>query len=866
MPRGRLRIYLGAAPGVGKTVAMLDEGRRRLERGTDVVVGVCETHGRAYTAAMLEGLERVPGREVSYRGSTLREMDLDAVLARAPQVALVDELAHSNAPGSRHRKRWEDVESLLAAGIDVISTVNVQHLESLNDVAEAITGVRQQETVPDRVVRAADQIELVDMSPHALRRRLAHGNVYAPDTVDAALSNYFREGNLTALRELSLLWLADRVDEGLEAYRAEHGIEMPWPARERVLVALTGGPEGATLLRRGAQVAARGSGGELVAVHVTAADGLVDASLERLTALRELTRELGGTFHMVSGDDVATSVLDVARAVNARQIVLGASRRAPWRRVLSRSVDDEVIAGADDIDVLIVTHDAAAGRPSGRRQGGDPRGAARKGLVTSWRWTGTRTPPDTWMSRRRVVGGWLLATAGVAALTAGLSTTTDAHDLPLEMLLFLALTVAAALVGGFGPAVVSAVLGSLCLNWFFAPPRFTLSISDPQNAVAVAVFVVIAVGVGSAVHLSDRRAAAAHAAQRETQLLADAAQHLLGEVSPLPALLGGMVIAFGMDAVGVVRRPGSRDGWQVVAATDGFDVVHVDDAAVRAPVGRDAVLVLQGPVVTAADRRLVSAFAAHAEAILRREELAARAGAADRLARDSRSRTALLAAVSNDLRTPLAGIKAAVSTLREPALAISDTDRADLLETIEESTDRLASLVANLLDLSRLQSGSVPVRLGSVPVPEVLREALTGLPDPAAVHLDLRPDLPPVTTDAVLLERVLANLVENAVRYGAGGPVVIEAAESPGRLQLRVVDRGPGVAEDQKEAIFEPFQRVGDAPVGDGVGLGLAVCRGLVDALGGTVTAEDTPGGGLTMVVELPLETSTPDAVAAVTP
>ncbi|WP_083454378.1 DUF4118 domain-containing protein, partial [Nostocoides japonicum] len=846
MPRGRLRIYLGAAPGVGKTVAMLDEGHRRRERGTDVVVGVCDTHERAYTAAMLRDLERVPLREVAYRGSTLRELDLDAVLARAPQVALVDELAHTNAPGSRHRKRWEDVESLLAAGIDVISTVNVQHLESLNDVVEAITGIRQQETVPDRVVRSADQIELVDMSPHALRRRLAHGNVYAADTVDAALANYFREGNLTALRELSLLWLADRVDEGLEAYRAAHGIDEPWPTRERVVVALTGGPEGATLLRRGAQVAARGSGGELVAVHVTASDGLVDANLERLTALRELTTELGGTFHMVSGGDVAASILDVARAVNARQVILGASRRAPWRRMLRRSVDDEVVARSGDIDVVLVTHEEAAG-PS--RQGGE-----RRGLVRPWRWSRPQTAVDPRPSRRRLVGSWLLATLGTALLTLVLSATRNLQDLPLEVLLFLALTVLTALVGGFGPALVSALLGSLCLNWFLTPPLHTLSISDPQNAVAVVVFVVVALGVGSAVHLSDRRAAAARAAQREAQLLADAAQTLLGEVAPLPALLGGTVKAFGMDAAGVVRRATSRDPWQVVCATEDFDADHVDDSSVRAPVGRDAVLVLQGPVVSAADRRLVSAFAAHAEAILRREELAAQAGAAGRLARDNRSRTALLAAVSHDLRTPLAGIKAAVSTLREPDLAITADDRADLLETIEESTDRLSSLVANLLDMSRLQSGSVPVHPGPVRLPDVMESALVGLSGSVEMRLDLPPDLPPVTTDAGLLERVVANLVENATRYGAGSTVVVQASTLPDRLQLRIIDRGPGVPEEQKDAIFAPFQRIGDVPVGDGVGLGLAVCRGLLDALGGSIVAEDTPGGGLTMVVELPLD------------
>jgi two-component system sensor histidine kinase KdpD len=358
-----MRIYLGAAPGVGKTVAMLGEAHRRFGRGTDVVVGLCEPHGRAYTTAQMEGLEIVPQREVEYRGASFSELDLDAVLARSPQVALVDELAHTNVPGSRNTKRWEDINELLDAGIDVISTVNIQHLESLNDVVESITGVKQRETVPDDVVRAADQIELVDMTPEALRRRMAHGNVYAADKVDAALSNYFRPGNLSALRELALLWLADRVDEALDRYRHDQGISEPWPTRERIVVALNGHPEGETLLRRGAQIASRGAGGELLATYVTRADGLVGADPEAVAAQRKLTDELGGTFHSVSGDDVAQAILNFARGVNATQIVLGVSSRGHLQSLFSRGVGETVVAGSGDIDVHLVTHDYAGRGP-----------------------------------------------------------------------------------------------------------------------------------------------------------------------------------------------------------------------------------------------------------------------------------------------------------------------------------------------------------------------------------------------------------------------------------------------------------------------------------------------------------------------
>ena len=394
MARGRLRIYLGAAPGVGKTVAMLAEGRRRHDRGTDVVIGILETHGRPFTAAQAEGLEAVARRTVEHRGTSLTELDVDAVIARRPEVALVDELAHTNAPGSPRAKRWEDIDVLLDAGIDVISTVNIQHLESLNDVVEAITGVGQRETVPDDIVRSADQIELVDMSPESLRRRMSHGNIYPADRIDAALANYFRPGNLSALRELALLWLADRVEEALERYRASHGIAATWPTRERIVVALTGGPESETVLRRAAQIASRGAGGELLACHVSRPDGLVDADPETLAAHRKLVKELGGVMHEVAGSDVAESILDFARGVNASQIVLGTSRRTALSRLTRRGVGEQVAAASGDIDVHLVSHTGA--RVDGLRVGDDGLGP------------------------RRRLGGWLLATVGVALVTLAL--------------------------------------------------------------------------------------------------------------------------------------------------------------------------------------------------------------------------------------------------------------------------------------------------------------------------------------------------------------------------------------------------------------------------------------------------------------
>ena len=423
--RGKLRIYLGNAAGVGKTYDMLCEGHRRAERGADVVVGFVETHGRKHTAELVEGLEVVPRARLSYRGTTFEEMDLDAVLARKPQIALVDELAHTNVPGSRNAKRWQDVEELLDAGIDVISTVNIQHLESLNDVVEKITGVPQRETVPDAVVRAADQVELVDMTPEALRRRMAHGNIYPPEKIDAALTNYFRSGNLAALRELALLWLADKVDEGLQRYRAEHHITGTWEARERVVVALTGGPEGVTLIRRAARIAARSSGGDLLAVHVTRSDGLTGADPAVLAAQRQLAESLGGSYHQVVGDNIPEALLTFARAENATQLVLGVSRRS-WLSALltGPGIGARTIRGSGDIDVHIVTH-SRMGRGRGL-----PRG--RGGL----------TP-------RRQLMGYLLAVALPVLLTLGLASLRGELNLTSDVLFLLVGVIVVALVGGF---------------------------------------------------------------------------------------------------------------------------------------------------------------------------------------------------------------------------------------------------------------------------------------------------------------------------------------------------------------------------------------------------------------------------------
>ncbi|MER6565399.1 sensor histidine kinase KdpD [Streptomyces sp. NPDC001093] len=829
MARGRLRIYLGAAPGVGKTYAMLSEAHRRIERGTDCVVAFVEHHHRPRTEVMLHGLEQVPRRELTYRGSVFTEMDVDAVLARRPQVALVDELPHTNIPGSRNAKRWQDVEELLAAGIDVISTVNIQHLESLGDVVESITGVRQQETVPDEVVRRADQIELVDMSPQALRRRMAHGNIYKPDKVDAALSNYFRPGNLTALRELALLWVADRVDEYLNEYRREHRVSTIWGSRERIVVGLTGGPEGRTLIRRAARLAEKGAGGEVLAVYISRSDGLSSASPKELADQRTLVEDLGGTFHQVVGDDIPAALLDFARGVNATQIVLGVSRRRSWQYVFGPGVGATVAReSGPDLDVHLITHDEA-----GKGRGLPVARGARLG-------------------RSRVIWGWAVGVIGPALLTWLLTSATPDVGLANDMLLYLTLTVAAALLGGLFPALASAVVGSLLLNWYFTPPVHTLTIADPKNIVAIAIFVGVAVSVASVVDLAARRTHQAARLRAESEILSFLAGNVLRGETTLEALLERVRETFGMESVALLERSGETAPWTCAGSVGPRPAEIPVDADVDVPVGDHMALSLRGRVLPAADRRVLAAFAAQAAVVLDRQRLQSEADRAKELAEGNRIRTALLAAVSHDLRTPLAGIKAAVTSLRSDDVEWSAQDQAELLQAIEEGADRLDHLVGNLLDMSRLQTGTVTPIIRESDLDEVVPMALGGVPEDS-VELDIPETLPMVYVDRGLLERAVANVVENAVKYSPPGErVLVSASALADRVEVRVVDRGPGVPDEAKDRIFEPFQRYGDAPRGVGVGLGLAVARGFAEAVGGTLVAEDTPGGGLTMVLAVP--------------
>jgi two-component system sensor histidine kinase KdpD len=822
MNRGRLRVLLGAAPGVGKTYTMLEEGRRLRAEGTDVVVAVAETHERQATAAMLEGLEIVPRRTVSHRGIQLAELDLDAVLSRRPQLALVDELAHTNAPGSVNEKRWHDVHALLDAGIDVLSTVNIQHIESLNDVVEQITGVVQRETIPDAVLRGADQIELIDLAPQALRDRLAQGVVYPAARIDAALSNYFRLGNLTALRELALLWLADEVDSALNRYRAEHGIDSTWEARERVVVALTGGPEGDTLLRRGARIAARSGGGELLAVHVTSDDGLREGHPEALAAQRALVEQLGGSYHQIVGADVPTALVEFARASNATQLVIGVSRR---RRIVALlggpGIGATVIRESGNIDVHIVSHEAAG------RGFALPR--TRGGLTV----------------RRRVLG-FLLALVGGPLLTWLLISITTPESMTAEVLSYQLLVVLVALLGGGWPALFAAVLSGVTLDYFFVEPLHTITISEPPHLVALALYVAIAVLVSLVVDQAARRTRAAFRAASESELLATVAGGVIRGEDATQELVSRTREAFGLASVRL------RAGDTVLVA-DG-EQADVGEPTV-VPVGDRATLELSGRDLEASDRRLLNVIASQLDAALEHGELSETAREVGPLAEADRVRTALLAAVGHDLRRPLAAATAAVTSLRQSDVEWSDADRRELLDTAEVSLASLANLVTNLLDVSRVQAGVLAVSLAPVDIDDVLPSVLDELQlGPGEVELDV-PTLPPARADAGLLRQVLTNLLSNAIRFSPPGTrPLVAASEFGGSIEVRVADAGPGVPPERLADIFVPFQRLGDTDNDAGVGLGLAIAKGFVEGMGGSLTAEDTPGGGLTMVVALPVD------------
>lgn len=830
--RGRLTVFLGYAPGVGKTVAMLEAAAGAMKAGRDVAVGVVEDHGRAYTRALTSGFETISRKSVSYQGHDFDEMDAEAIIERAPELIVIDELAHTNVPGSGDReKRWEDVDVILGCGIDVFTTINIQHLESLGDVVGSIIGRVQQERVPDPFLRRADEVELVDISPVALRARLVEGNIYAAAKVDAAMSNYFRIGNLTALRELALLWLADRVDEGLEEYRIEKGIRDTWAARDRIVVAVTGGAESVTLIRRGLRIAGRVAGRELLVVHVVEPDGTRVTAPPDLLKARELAEENSATWHTVVGDDVAKALIDFAHTVNASQIVLGVSRRPWYGRIIGPGVANKVIAGAADIDVHMVTH-SQVGKPwramTGEKHGENP------------------------LSRFRRILGWAigcLAPIGLTAVFWGMGP--DSTSLSMNFLSYITVVVVVALIGGMWPAVTTAVLGTILINWFFTHPVSSFTINQAENIVALVIFVAVAVAVALVVDLAARRSRQAQVAEHEGSMLSELAGSMLAEGDSIDAMVSNIRTTFSLDGVAVLVREEGND-WRVTASA-GEPIGCRSEASEVFDLDANTYLAITGEPLSAGEQRILDAYAGRMLRVMTETALQESRLEARELSAGNAVRTALLTAVSHDLRTPLGAIKAASSTLSLDEIELSPEQQRLMVETIERGTVRLEKLIDNLLDMSRIQSGALSITTTPVLVDDIVASALNEIDlDDAApeITVDIEPDCW-VSVDFGLMERVLVNIVENSLKYGEGSPITIDASFSAEVVHLQIADSGPGVSEEALETIFTPFTRLNEDN-NVGLGLGMAVALGLCRAMGVELGAEQTPGGGFTAVLTFP--------------
>ena len=810
-------MYLGAAPGVGKTHAMLEEGVRRAGRGADVVVGILDDTGRHGISALAAGL---PHESTLVGQDGGAELDVTVLLERHPKVVLVDNLAHRVDEG---RGRWDDVEELLAHGIDVITTVNISNLESMGDVVASVTGSASAETVPDSVVRAADQIELVDMSPEALRRRLAHGHVYPPDRVDTALANMFRPEVLGKLRQLSLLWLADRVEEQIER-QLTGAPDDTRGVRERVVVAL-GGHGGEHLVRRAARIAGR-TGAHLVGVHVVSPGKPPGLDLERQ---RGLLVGLGGAYREVVGDNVAEVLAAFARIEQATQLVIGAVP-AEMGSPAKPSVVGELIDRIGTIDVHVVGTDVVGSPP-------DPVAANAAGPMRPLRMRSA---------------AWALCVLGLPLLTAILAAVRQHVSVGSALMIDLCLVMAVAALGGLRVGLVASVAAFGLTNWFLTPPLHTLTVGEAENVVALTVFVAVTVVVSILVDRAASRSREAATARMQAAALARSAATLVGSRDPLPDLLEQLRATFGLASASVLEQADA--GWWPTQVSGQPELLDpAEGTAINISADGRLRLVVSTNALRPEQLDLLRAFADQLAMGVEARRLRVDADNAALVAEADALRAALLQAVSHDFRTPLATIKASASGLLHTGAEFSESDRRLLLGDIESAADRLDRMVRDLLDMSRLQVGAVDLTLRSVALEEVVAAAIAGLRAAhGRIEVDVPESLPMVLADAALLERALANLISNALAWSpAGTPVKVQAGQVGSLIDLRVVDRGPGVPVDDRERIFLPFQRLGDRSTDAAVGLGLAIAKGLIEAMGARLSLDDTPGGGLTMTVRL---------------
>ena len=883
--RGRLRIFLGACAGVGKTYAMLTAARAERARSTDVVVGVVETHGRSDTAALAEGLERVPLRQTERQGATLSEFDLDAALARKPGLILVDELAHTNAPGARHPKRWQDVEELLAAGINVYATLNVQHLESLNDVVGQVTGVRVLETLPDKVFEKADDVELVDLPPEDLLERLGEGKVYLGEQAARAAENFFRKGNLIALRELALRRTAERVDAQMRDYREEKGIRMAWPVAERLLVAVGPGEEGEHLVRATRRMTT-GMGAEWTALYVEtpALLRLAEAERDRILRTLRLAEELGGKSVVVGGGDVAAEVLGFAHAQNVTRVVIGRPNRRGWRGWMVGSTADRIVAGAGDLDVALVgTHAKQATLAAGMLL--RSRDALGIGSPGKRRWP-------------RYAGG----AAVPAAFTLIGAAMHGSFALSNIAMLYLLGVVVVAIRLGRGPSILAVVLSVAAFDFFFVPPRFSFAVSDTEYLITFGVMLVVGLVIStlaSRVRLQARiagyreqRASALYHMSREMAATERLDQIVRIAVRHVAEVFASQAAVLLPDANGRVKHPrgesvaGSLHGADLGIAqwvydhtlpaglgTDtlaGSDTHFVPLATPTGPVGVLALLPANARrIFVPEQRRLLDTFAALVAIAITRAQLADEARAAQLAAQAEGLRNALLSAISHELRTPLATIVGASSSLAEQSEAMDASARKGLAQSIADEARHMSEVVAKVLDLARLQAGATRVHADWHPVEEVVGGALARLAGRLSHHkVTTRLPQEPLLAryDAVLIEQVLINLLENAAKYtppGSGIDIAVEADRD--EIEFIVADDGPGLRPGQEKKVFDKFHRGAPESAPGGAGLGLAICKVIVEAHGGRIWAENIPAGGAMFRFTLP-QADEPPVVEAEAP
>ncbi len=860
--RGELKIFFGACAGVGKTYAMLLAARERRAAGVDIVVGLVETHGRAEVAALLEGLEVLPRRG----GGEAQELDLDAALARRPRLIVVDELARGNAPGARHPKRWQDVAELLDAGIDVYSTLNVQELESLSDVAGRITGGRARETVPDRVFDEAHEVELVDLPPDELIARLQEGKVYMPEAAAGTIENFFRMGNLIALRELALRRTAERVDRQVREYRTDHAIETPWPVTERIVVCVGPGANAERTVRAGARVAARMQA-DWTAVYVETPrlQRLPDAERDRILRNLRLAEQLGGVAITLGGGDVAAEILAYARASNATRIVVGRRRRAGLRAWLPLSAADRIVAGAADLEVLVVggeTEDAAAS-------------PARVLIARSRDHLGVK-------ARRKLRWPRYLWAGAAVAMATGVAALVDPFFEPANqvMVYLLAVTLVATWLGR-GPSVFAVVSAVLAFNFFFVPPEWTLRVTDPQYLATFAVMLAVGLIISNLTAnirtrariagYREQRTAALYAMSRELARVDEVEDMVRIAVKHMAQVFDAQAVVLLPDRDARVRHPRGEAASASLRAADLAVAQWVLDHGEPAGLGTDTLpggqshyLPLAGSEATIGvlailpanprrvfvpeQQRLLETFASQIALALERAQLASSAQASELDAESERLRNALLAAISHDLRTPLASIVGAASSLAERGERMSDRDRAELARAIHAEAERMTGLIDNVLDMARLQSGVASLNRQWHPLEELVGATLKRLERTLAGHrvqTHLPPDLPLVSVDGVLIGQVLANLLENAAKYAPPGTTISISAETgQDELVVSVADEGPGLPPGEEQRIFDKFHRAAPEGPQSGVGLGLSICKAIVHAHGGSLAAENLPAGG----------------------